>query len=238
MPSSSTRWWSPRYGERVSEPACWQQQLVRPGPLAANGCTSTSRITSAASTSTPADSERPLPGSSSSSSLPGPRTRRSVGRHQHQTSARSRTRPPRETGFRQSTAAAASWASVLQTTRERLSAQPPELLLEVVEELTTKQVSIHIHNHGGPAVRLRLRPFSPVKAGSSKRPSLRRAASQRPSSTSAGRTSCAATRPSDGPESRLFPLSVGNQDPLRDKIRPPVPSASVAGFAQDANLLV
>jgi hypothetical protein len=52
-------------------------------------------------------------------------------------------------------AAAASWASVLQTRRERLSARTPELLLEVVEELTTKHISVHIHNHGGPAVRVR-----------------------------------------------------------------------------------
>ncbi len=52
-------------------------------------------------------------------------------------------------------AAAASWASVLQTRRERLAAQTPELLLEVVEELPTRQISIHIHNHGGPAIRVR-----------------------------------------------------------------------------------
>jgi hypothetical protein len=52
-------------------------------------------------------------------------------------------------------AAGASWASVLQTRRERLAAQTPDLRLEVAEDLTSKQISVHIHNHGGPAMRVR-----------------------------------------------------------------------------------
>jgi hypothetical protein len=52
-------------------------------------------------------------------------------------------------------AAGASWATVLQTRRERLATQTPDLRLEVVEDLTSKQISVHIHNHGGPAMRIR-----------------------------------------------------------------------------------
>ena len=52
-------------------------------------------------------------------------------------------------------AAGASWASVAQTRRDRIAAQTPVLRLEVAEDLISKQISVHIHNHGGAALRVR-----------------------------------------------------------------------------------
>lgn len=48
-------------------------------------------------------------------------------------------------------AAIASWASVLQTRRERLEAQKPDLLIEVSVHLPEEKVFVQIHNNGGTA---------------------------------------------------------------------------------------
>jgi hypothetical protein len=48
-------------------------------------------------------------------------------------------------------AAIASWASVLQTRRERLAAQRPDLLIEVSVHLPEEKVFVQIHNNGGTA---------------------------------------------------------------------------------------
>ncbi len=48
-------------------------------------------------------------------------------------------------------AAIASWASVLQTRRERLAAQRPDLLIEVSVHLPDEKVFVQIHNNGGTA---------------------------------------------------------------------------------------
>jgi hypothetical protein len=48
-------------------------------------------------------------------------------------------------------AAGASWASVLQTRRERIKAQTPAMSIDVVLPSDTTQVLVQIANHGAPA---------------------------------------------------------------------------------------
>jgi hypothetical protein len=48
-------------------------------------------------------------------------------------------------------AAGASWASVLQTRRERTTAREPNLSIEVSVDPTSGVVTAHLNNNGGPA---------------------------------------------------------------------------------------